>query len=474
MSSSPWPQSSAARRAAWMADSWNPFQEAHKKRLARSFTQDEVPPQDLESQSNVEDDSLIGTVFDEKYYVENFLRRDNHADVYSVEIITPIGGDQICDHTVENINPCNSAGSQAALEARVYTLESLPEKLRLYRLRNMKRLSSRTVSKHSWNGRVVVIYTPDSWARERLHDDGQRTESPPLEHAANIATATDELKRPQKSSYQREVARIRQFERRKSHRRKGKLPEATPDPDVGAMNNEGITADTSDGDETLYVLLYIAHSDQPRLRQHLPHSTRVALERYLQRHDVAFEDDEEMEEFMNAKLHEVLYLRRQQKILPGIIQRRHAEYGSVLREQSGFHQSSAAYIDMRPRVAMAQHCLKVVRHMEKLLPTIIRDADQNYRELKQRLRLVREKKREIEEARFLALERQKLKRKVAAYRKCSQAIVPSSDPYAQVVSKFDAAELELSQFSMRVSEADSESVLQSLEEEYKMLLHEVS
>lgn len=86
------------------------------------------------------DDNLCGEVIlNGQYKLEKLLRKDHHADVYSVWSI-----------------PRNS--SVEGLEARAYVVEDIPDKLRQYRLRSIKRLSSRTVLEVRKNG--LVVKTP--------------------------------------------------------------------------------------------------------------------------------------------------------------------------------------------------------------------------------------------------------------------------------------------------------------------------
>jgi hypothetical protein len=81
--------------------------------------------------------SCAGLILDGKFKLEKLLRHDRHASVYSVSAIPP---------------------QTISLEARAYSLEALPQKLRQYRLRNMKRLASRTVLETRWQGLVLIIY----------------------------------------------------------------------------------------------------------------------------------------------------------------------------------------------------------------------------------------------------------------------------------------------------------------------------
>lgn len=88
-----------------------------------------------------------------------------------------------------------------------------------------------------------------------------------------------------------------------------------------------------DDDDTPYILLYFACAEEPGIRQLLPTPSRLIFEPYLQKQELVFKDDDEMEEFMKMKHREMLHLNRQQKKLPEI-EKRYLELLSVVREQN--------------------------------------------------------------------------------------------------------------------------------------------
>ena len=401
---------------------------------------------DLGSCDEKDDDPYGDVILDSQYKLEKLLEKGHHADVYSVLSI-----------------PRNS--SVEGLEARVYVVEDIPDKLRQYRLRSIKRLSSRTVLEVQKNGLVVVLYKVDSASVEGSKN---RMHSEPTPQNDERGERTQKAKTQLKSDHQRETTRLRQLERRKLNRQK----EQQKKTESNRSDSEGVfevIQGEKDEEETLYVLLHLAYNHRPELRQQLPPASRVVLEKYLQSQPLKFEDDNEMDAFMAIKLREVLFLGRQEKKLPEIEKRRKKEYADLLKQHLLLRNGSEAYKSMQNRVTMAKHKLMVIRHVQQLLPKVIGDADKIYRDLKQRLKLVRELKEEIEELRALSSEWDRLKRKVVFCEKISHQVVPGSGPYAQAVSQLQAAQENLRRFDTRV-EGTSMVMLESLKKKYENLL----
>ena len=382
----------------------------------------------LHAQVHREEDRLVGSVLAVDFRVEKFLRHDNHADVYSIL--------------------CLSSPSES-FEARVYDLGRLSPKLRQYRLRNVKRLSNRTVWEARWGARTIIVYKAGSETREDRGDHEYKESltvklSPNEEPDVSIVDNTKTQQQKTRTSYhQREVTRIRQLERRQSKRRNKRQTKILassegnpPTTDKTEVESPPQTAD----EEALYILLYIAHSDRPELQEQLPLASRVALQHYLQNHDLTFEHDDELEAFMKTKAHEILFLQRQQKKLPEVLKRRHDNFEQILREQARHARHSKEYKELQQSVTIAQHRLKVARNVGDILSKVIKDADLVHRDLSRRLRLAREKKEQLETLRSVNTKLESLKRQVNVHERSSRAVVPGSGPYAQAVAQLSAAE----------------------------------
>jgi hypothetical protein len=130
-----------------------------------------------------------------EYKLGELLLEGNHANVYSVMSAADI--------------------PLANLEARVYELEGISEKLRKYRLRSIKRLLGRTILETRRDGVVVVVYERETTDASgiKLQDEILLEERP----EETIEGTTSEKK---KNGRQREAARLRQYERRKLKRQK--------------------------------------------------------------------------------------------------------------------------------------------------------------------------------------------------------------------------------------------------------------
>jgi len=378
---------------------------------------------------------LVDLLLDRQYRVTRFLRRDNHADVYSIL--------------------CLPSASEC-FEARVYELDGLSPKVRQYRLRNIKRLSHRTVLETRWEGRTVVVYKSGSKPIQDW-EVGEANEASPTEIPTSegtvLAVENTRIKR-KINSHQQESARIRQLERRQTKRRDRRRVEASSNSTEGTSKLSEAEADgplETAEEEALYVLLYIAHSDRLQLRDQLPAATRLVLERYLEKKDLNFPNDNELEAFMKTKQHELLFLRRQQKKLPAVLKSRHDEFEQILRAKPPYHLQ---HKERQQSLQIAQHRYKVIRNVSDILPNLINEVDTVYRELRRRLSLARQKKKEVENLIALGTERERLTRQAAVHQKSLRAVVPASGPYAQVVAQLAAAVKELRCFETRHSSSE--------------------
>lgn len=242
--------------------------------------------------------SFAGAILDGKFKLEKLLRHDGHADVYSVRAIPP---------------------QTTSLEARAYSLEALPQKLRQYRLRNIKRLSSRTVLETRWQGMTVIIYKAGGCGGIEGSGNNVLVESLPLDRKSTPVVVNKKLQ--QKSGRQREKARVRQLERRKSSRQKERHSKAVESPAGTSINDVKVTMKEAEQDEPTHLLLHHTQSDQPPSRRQLAARCRTALENIFKQ-DLKFENDDEREDLLEIMYHEVVRLRYKQKKLPGVLERR--------------------------------------------------------------------------------------------------------------------------------------------------------
>jgi hypothetical protein len=241
--------------------------------------------------------SCAGLILDGKFKLEKLLRHDGHASVYSVSAIPP---------------------ETTSLEARAYSLEALPQKQRQYRLRNMKRLASRTVLETRWQGLVLIIYKAGGC--EGNKDLGNSVLVETLPHERKPTPAPVNKNPRQKSGRQREKARIRQFERRKSIRQKERHLKGGECPADTSKNEVDVTKEEEQKEPTPPVLHH-TQSDQPPIRKELAARCRTALENIFEQ-DLKLEDDDEGEDVLETVYREVRRLRHERKKQLEVVERR--------------------------------------------------------------------------------------------------------------------------------------------------------
>lgn len=412
------------------------------------------------SQAKVHEDdkSLVSILVSHRFRNEKFLRHDNHADVYAVY---------------------RPPSQSEEFEARVYQVEGVSPKLRRHRLRNIKRLSNRTVLEDGWEGKIVVVYKVNSETCEDQEDSGYK-ESLPVQtqhrEESNLTSKTIQTKQKTNlNDRQRETARVRQLERRQTKRRikwQNKGSKA-PEGDSPKLDKTGTAAPRETTNENdFYALLYVACEDpfvNFLYRSQISKESEVAIDHYLRKCDLKFEDVDELEAFMKAKQSEVLFLQREQLKLPEVLRRRHDEFERLLKKQARHRKNSRKYLEMQQPAVIAHHRLKSVRYARDILPRLIEENDKAYRDLRRRLPLALQKKEELETSRAIHFEWENLKRKVEVYDRCSHTVVPASGPYCQLLSQVVAAEKDLRDFEMRHSKTLFLS-LESLQIEYQNII----
>jgi hypothetical protein len=232
--------------------------------------------------------SCAGVILDGKFKLEKLLRHDGHASVYSVSAIPP---------------------QTTSLEARAYSLEALPQKLRQYRLRNIKRLTSRTVLETRWQGMVLVVYKAGGC--EGAESLGNSVMVETLPHESKPTPVLVNKKLHQKSGHQREKARIRQFERRRSNRQKERDLKAVECPTDTSKIDVKVTKETAQKEPTP-PLLHPTRRDQPPIRRQLAARCRTALENIFAQ-GFELEDDNEREDALETMYREVKLRRLQHR-----------------------------------------------------------------------------------------------------------------------------------------------------------------
>jgi len=233
------------------------------------------------------DASLVGASLNGQFKIDNLLRHDSHADVYSVKSVS---SDTACH------------------EARAYCLEDIPKKLRQYRLRNIKRLSSRIVLETQLHGRVVVVYriggTNNRDAKNAIIQQPSALDIKPCRDSKDVKV--------QQTPHQRETKRLRQLERRKSKRRKE--PQSKANENVFSEEEKKPAAFTGLNDERSCRDLSAPKSTDQPLREEIQPGSRyqIALKEIAAKLGLDLEMDDEVEEFIKI-LHQELMRRPLQR-----------------------------------------------------------------------------------------------------------------------------------------------------------------
>lgn len=253
-----------------------------------------------------------------RFKVKQMLKRENHADVYLV-----------------NDMEIASTGETAGLEARSFNLMGLSQRHLKYRMRAMKRLSSRCISKTKWNNLNVIIY--------KSSDVSVSPENIAMEAAApsrdgDVSTINIVKKPPAKTGYKRESERLRQRDRRQAKRQSKKTTTETDSYGTAAeIENLDDCLEMKLDDKTwaMLNLLHIAHSTRPELREVLRESSRLIVDNYLSMKgcEISLNTEKEMVEFAQIKEQEIAYLGRQLSKVNVAKKQCHDGMGELLRQQ---------------------------------------------------------------------------------------------------------------------------------------------
>lgn len=404
-------------------------------------------PADL-SLSNDEQEDLSGIVLSSgPYQLRKILRRDNHYNVYS-----------IC--SLSNVDT-------VGMEARTYRLDEIPNKLRKYRLKSMQRLSSRRKLEERQRGVVIVVYM----VVDNMTTKGSKknTTVQKLQHKEDDIQIT---KPKAKSDRQREAARLRQLERRQKNRRKEKESGEEKEGEGEETDEDREENDEpTDEEERLYVLLHLAYSNNPELVQQLPRVSRDALDKYHQTKLLRFENDEEIEAFMTIKLEEVLFLSRQEKVLPDREKQMRDEQEALNRRwtlsisKNELGDCSKA----QNMIILARQKLRVIKNVQKFLPFATGYTDFLYQELKKRLEEVRNLKKDISDRDAVYAEWMRLKQRVVFCERFSKAVLLGSTLYAHMRSQLITASEDQIRFEDKMDQSSRASL--SSWEQYTNLMY---
>ena len=386
---------------------------------------DDVP--DGEGHVDVFKDRLEGEVLGDKFRIGELLQSENHADVYSVTAI----------------HPDEEAGTY---EARVYDLQVDLKKLQQYRLRNLKRLSSRKVHEEMWEGKQVVVYSTDT---RTTQEPGSSSRNDIKGDIERIKTTLESRETPEMSGNsaalpkhdpKREAARLKQRDKRRSARIKSRYKsELDNSIDIQATVNE---------DNAMVILLWMASRGLSELgdSQICPGEARRAfLERYTpydSMKDTGSKGDTDVEDFMRNKQKELVSLDNLVQAMPSIIQKRRCELDTLLREPMRFKDNSMEWDEMQRRsIVTARQRLKLRSRVQELLPSLISDSDAVLRELRSMASRIQSLKNRIA-ARESWVQKQELLQSDNSAEGLDKSIVLSAT-YSNIISESDTSREEL-------------------------------
>ena len=376
------------------------------------------------------------------------------------------------------------------LVARVYRLdtETVPLKVRRHRLRCINRLASRTILEVSVPNFRIVVYrssvnseaacldvsslqnASDSAFSEELEDNTERggvglqlgVIEARREASEELEPGVDDACHKKKTPYQQESKKVRQRERRQVARRvkreKATLtesPSSTEGHLDGAGSHAAVSLDDSENPENFYllVLLYLAYDEKGQLygaerAQTLTgmSSTLMGyLRSYLNQEALDFTSAGQMQEYLDVKQSEIIFLTRLQSKMGRIDQHYKDQLLIAMREKQARRASSSEpwTAQQEQLIQIAQHQLKVVRHVTNALPGVIRKAKETHRELKLRVAQARQEEEEKERLKDLRSEREAREEKVRALAAWIRSVVPCSTTYRELEERYRAAGREL-------------------------------
>ncbi len=376
------------------------------------------------------------------------------------------------------------------LVARIYHLdpEAVPLKVLRYRLRCINRLAKRTMLEVSVpNFRIIVhrcgvnsgaaclgvppLQNPSkSTSPEDLENQKERTgtgleigvveatREADQEHEPKI----DDACHKKKSPYQQESKKTRQRERRQAARRAKQknstvteLPTNPEGQSDGIGNHNAVNQSPDDSGNTedlsLITFLYLAYDEKGQLYEHIPASAYRNLNlhgmipdplvrklwRYLDKRAIDFTSAGQMQEYLDIKQSEIIFLKRQKSKMGRIEQ----YYKTQLLLATGELQTRRAFSpdpwEAHPQglVRIAQSQLKMVRHVTNALPGVIRKAREIHKELESRMEQVRQQEEESKRKECLRSKLETVRMLDEWMRSC----IPGSTTYRDLQKRWKAA-----------------------------------
>jgi hypothetical protein len=169
-----------------------------------------------------------------------------------------------------------------------------------------------------WQGMLVAVYKAKGGS---IEEPGESSMMKSLLLDKKPAPVVVAKKTQRQTRHQREKARIRQLERRKSNRQKKRQPKAVEGPKDTFVKNDKATIREADNDEPIHSPLHHSQSDQPQSHEQLAARCRIVLENFISKQDLKFKNDNEVEEVLRIMYREAVCLGRPQKKMRRVVKR---------------------------------------------------------------------------------------------------------------------------------------------------------
>ncbi|EHK47060.1 hypothetical protein TRIATDRAFT_317019 [Trichoderma atroviride IMI 206040] len=369
-----------------------------------------------------------------RFKVKQLLKRENHADVYLV-------------NDMENA----SEGEMVGLEARAFNLMGLSQRHLKYRVRAMKRLSSRCISKTKWNNLDVIIY---KCGDVNVSPENTAMKAAAPSHDGDVSIMNIVKKPPAKTGYKQESERLRQRDRRQAKRQRKKMTTETESYGTAAeIENvdDCLEMKLDDKAWTMLTLLHIAHSTRP-LRKLLPDSSQLIVNNYLSMKDceIKLTTEEEMVGFAQIKEQELAYLARQLSKVNAAKKQCHDCMGELLRQQLLHPKGSKEWLEIqRNDIEPKKQNFRILRTAIKVLPDLIAAAKARHQSVSQKLALRRQEMQEEKKKQNLEMKLEELSSKLENYDLWQRCVAPASDTFFHLTTMRETVRKQMSKLEER-------------------------